>query len=119
MKIFLTKTELLAILNQHCALGNVTDFTITKPQKSNDILFKTEKALTDLLHTSRIYPQSFNSENKIPAIKCLREVTGAGLADSKWAIENWSEWKEFVKSQHRLPNIHFLENDGYDPATLS
>lgn len=43
--------------------------------------------------------------NKIPAIKLLRELTPYGLAQSKWAIENFETVREFVENNGRFPDL--------------
>jgi ribosomal protein L7/L12 len=40
---------------------------------------------------------------KIAAIKAIRNVAGCGLADSKWAVENWQAFINFVRAAGRLP----------------
>jgi hypothetical protein len=57
------------------------------------------------------------ADNKIQSIKNLRTAVQSipelacpvilGLADSKWAVENWDRFVNFVASQGRLPK------DGY------
>ena len=46
--------------------------------------------------------------NKIPAIKLLRELTPYGLAQAKWAIENFETVRDFVEANGRFP---VLEGD--------
>jgi ribosomal protein L7/L12 len=45
----------------------------------------------------------FPAHRKIEAIKFIRSLTGMGLADSKYAIENWDAWTTFVKDFNRFP----------------
>jgi hypothetical protein len=47
-----------------------------------------------------------NGEQKIPAIKALREINkGMSLFEAKYAIENWDKWIRFVAMEGRLPKI--------------
>jgi hypothetical protein len=58
------------------------------------------------------------TDNKIQCIRNLRTAVqnipelnypgSLGLSDSKWAVENWSQFVSFVASQGRLPK------DGYN-----
>jgi ribosomal protein L7/L12 len=44
------------------------------------------------------------NDKKIAAIKHLRTlVPGMMLSESKWAIEHWSRWIEFVRVNNRVP----------------
>lgn len=50
--------------------------------------------------------EGFN--DKIAAIKSLRTITGLGLVDSKWAIENWARWIQFVGYYGKFPVINTI-----------
>jgi ribosomal protein L7/L12 len=45
---------------------------------------------------------------KIAAIKALRCITGLGLVDSKWAVENWAKWIQFVGYHGKFPQINTI-----------
>lgn len=108
MKIAVTKPELLQILSAHFN-QDVTECTITKPIA---ILAKRiEAALCTKLGLKRVTQTALSGSSKIPAIKIIREVIAnnnnnnyPGLAETKWAVENWERWIEFVRQNDRLPN---------------
>lgn len=119
MKLSLQKSELLAILSAH--LGHtVTDITITKVPSTvaRDL---TAKVARDLCISGELDQTRINHpNNKIPAIKSLRShVSGMGLAEAKWAVENWGEWIAFTKDNRRVPKIEFLGGGWNGPVTLS
>lgn len=98
----------------------VTDFSILKgprPVKSvntNVHPFSTLgqtviSQMTNALgrHVNRISLGEFTPETgKIPAIKALRGITCMGLAESKWAVENWAKWIQFVGYEGEYPHIN-------------
>lgn len=102
MKIALTKPELLKILSKHFG-EDITDLTITKGSNFHMILMeKLSKIICIPVAPAMVFPP----DKKIPAIKALREVVpGTGLAEAKWAIENWNEWIAFVAKHGRAPEI--------------
>lgn len=44
---------------------------------------------------------------KIKAIKAIRELVDLGLADAKWAVENWAAFIAFVEKNDRVPEPGF------------
>ena len=95
MKIKVTKAELLAIVSK--TLGfEVTEVVIAKPANTvwTDFLTKLAKEMC----LGYADAETIKPEHKIPAIKALRTLTGYGLAEAKWAVENWSAYsKAFIK----------------------
>ena len=87
MKITLTQTEAQAILNTHFAdkMGQTVEVILTtdagKPTQ-------TRYAIIDAIESLR-----YTNDQKITAIKTLRELTSIGLAEAKFAIESWPTWK--------------------------
>jgi len=117
MKLSLTKKELLDVLTKHFE-HLVTECVIVKgPTTISNYL---ESRMTEKFGKVR-----FPGERKIEAIKYLREILydrlkdTHGLADSKWAIENWDRWIEFVKIHGRMPIIKVDYYHSIATATLS
>lgn len=55
------------------------------------------------------------ASDKIAAIKRFREVvSGLGLAEAKWSVENWAKVKAWMKENGRLPKF----NGDYHSGTL-
>lgn len=51
--------------------------------------------------------------NKIPVIRAIRELCGGqalGLADAKWASENWATFIAFVRQNNHLPEPGFYNS---------
>lgn len=108
MKISVTKTELLQILSVHFNMP-VTDLVISKGHmRIVDHFIDKMTAEVGVRPTEHGFPPT----QKINAIKALRVVTtgpgmhgGAsmyGLAEAKWAIENWAR---FIKEFSRLGRV--------------
>jgi len=108
MKLTLTKAELLPILTGHFKMP-VTDITI-----------ETTPAVPTAaeLITNAIKGLRYTSDQKIMAIKALRQVTAdhtttfsyvLGLADAKWAMENFNRFITFVTGAGRLPHAGFCD----------
>lgn len=107
MKITLTKRELLDML--YDKFGFKFSEVDIVPDTDNDIsAAKCQQAVEIPLSKGK----------KIDAIKALREVAGntnvtglsecrLGLADAKWAVENWPKWIEFVRNFGRLPQAGY------------
>ena len=105
MKISLTKKELLSILTQHFG-QDVSECVIVKgPSALSSYL---ERRMTEKFGKPRFEPG-----RKIEAIKYLREIIHdqsketLGLADAKWACENWNRWIVFIQTFKRMPVIKF------------
>jgi len=103
MKITVTKTQMLELLSR--ALNTeVTDFTVSKSKLATQF----EDGMTKQMGQERPFP----AHRKLEAIKRIRTLSveflkgTMGLADSKWAIENWSRWITFVRTHGRVPIIH-------------
>jgi hypothetical protein len=99
MKVILTKAELLSIISKHLRV-KVTDFDIV--HVGAKIVAVLQKAIGAF---------DYRGGGKISAIKALRVAScefnankdAMGLADSKWAVENWEQFAAFVKDNGRLP----------------
>lgn len=101
MKITVTKLELLSILSSHFN-REITECTISK----NTGPCKIELRFAKELKLSEITQSSISGANKILAIKALRTVNpGMGLAEAKWAVENWEKWIGFVRTKGRAPRF--------------
>ena len=111
MKISVTKRELQSILSGYFKT-NVTEVEVYEPSSELLNLLKAKIGV------------SISLAQKIPSIKSLRElcsnpqVVGVvgyslGLAEAKWAVENWSQFLGFVESTGRIPTI------GYNTGVLS
>jgi len=115
MTIRLTRKELCQIATTQ--LGRqVTRIIIAKESKhpiSNDssplateIIIRMEQSL--LFNTNDIPSRP---DMKIQVIRTLREVlhklhdTCPGLAETKWIVDNWTRWINFVKIYNKLPTI--------------
>ena len=115
MKLSLGKLELLQILSDHFGV-KVEDVTIVK-NGGKTLADRITRELTKKIGCDPGIVCTQNVSQKIPAIKMLRDIMGTtnspglspngmGLADAKWAIENWAEWIAFVAKYNRVPNIH-------------
>ncbi len=100
MKVSLKKTELLNIISKYLRV-KVDAFEIELP--GTEIVAALQKAIEGLDYTG---------SQKIAAIKAFRTVAApflankgdvVGLADAKWAIENWEKLLKFVGDNARLP----------------
>lgn len=108
MKLTVTKAELLSLLTR-AVNATVEDVVITKgnPKLYEKVInaFKTSGCLDA---NGGIRP-----ECKIQAIKQLRgevypknaDGVMIGLAESKWAIENWVAFTLFIQKRRRFPKI--------------
>jgi ribosomal protein L7/L12 len=74
-----------------------------------------ETKLAKMLNLSCVTQSSLIGANKIPAIKFLREVVAdnMGLAEAKWAVENWEKWITFVRTKGRAPK---MQGEIFSPA---
>ena len=110
MKLSVTKEELLQILSNHFG-QSVSECTILKvPSLHRNIIDSLMKDLKIPIVGAGV----LNVSNlKIPAIKSLRSITGAGLGEAKWAIEHWDEWIGCVKKNGRLPTFRGDYTTGY------
>lgn len=102
MIIKLTKTELLTIICAHFSIGanapvTITDWELTGPGK--ELADKLRAVLANI---------DYKVTQKIAAIKALREITsvlgfGMGLADAKYAVENWDKFITHVEKTGVIP----------------
>lgn len=115
MKISLSKPELLAIVSAELGY-KVTEITITK--QSTLHLDIEAKVSQDIGVSGGLNHTLVNrGDLKIPAIKSLRShVKDMGLAEAKWAVENWSQWIDFVKVNGKTPKLEFHGNWNATPV---
>lgn len=98
MKLTLTQKEAQDIIRDRLNLTSTVEIFISRPPRKR--FGKRERVIQE------IEKLDYTNGQKILAIKSLREmIPGLGLADSKWAIENWSEFKKI-----KNPFV-FCEND--------
>lgn len=99
----LTPTEAATLLNLLVANGGMAAVaTKLVRQKHKMPEVPTELPLIATLKEA-VKGLDYSVTQKIAAIKAVRAATGLGLADSKWAIENWDRFIAFVKAAGRLP----------------
>ena len=109
MKISLSKPELLAIVSAELGY-KVTEITITK---QSTLHIELEAKVSQDIGVSGGLNQTLvnRGDLKIPAIKSLRShVKDMGLAEAKWAVENWAQWIDFVKVNGKAPTMQFNGN---------
>jgi len=110
MKITVDKSELLSILTAHFGRP-ISDVVITKePKKAGRIMEALREEINGMAAEHLANNEALQSflrrpDKKILCIKALRAVTGEGLAESKWAIEHWTEWLACLRQKNRLPKV--------------
>lgn len=95
MKIKLTPSEATALILRALNLPDDTEVSISRqslPKDINDCLKE-----IDQMH--------YNYDEKIPAIKRLRNTFLCGLLEAKWAIEHWNLFKNWVQNHRRWPKF--------------
>lgn len=108
MKIHATHEEICQMLSR--AVGSpVESFSI---RKGDNKLVNQCKAAVESV--------DYKGNGKIAAIKALRAVfpihgdqfrtSSLGLAEAKYAVENWEKWIAFVKKNNRIPVEGYLYN---------
>ena len=108
MKIVLkvTRAELIQLL---CKATNsaVTDFSVIKVPTVKDVITPIMIQMGRIMNLPIVHPDiAPSADKKIPYIKALREcVTGLGLAEAKWAVENWVQYTTFIRANGRLPKF--------------
>lgn len=113
---------MLKVLSNHFG-SEVEDFVISKSHTFHARLMEclVREMNLDYKGNGSDLQGFITGANKIPAIKALRvavaeiDKTTFGLADAKWAVENWATFYAFIKSKGRLPKI---ENH-WDKALLT
>jgi hypothetical protein len=65
---------------------------------------------------SEIKKLDYTGSEKIRAIKHFREIVSSGLAEAKWAIENFLVVEDFIHKNKRLPA--FAPHTTYDTTRL-
>lgn len=103
MRISVTKRELQSILSSHFKT-NVTEVEIDGGNPDIVSMLKQKIGLV------------IDPVNKIQSIKELRTITAIdpkifnyvlGLAEAKWAVENWARFLNFVEKNGRIPHSGF------------
>ncbi len=105
MKLKLTVAEAKILVLRALNLPSDTEIVFTKiPSKMPEVRRLIEE----------IERLDYKSSGKILAIKKFREIVPTGLAESKWAVENWDTVKAFMLKNKRLPLI----TGNYNVGTL-
>ena len=112
IKIKLTRAELLDIVSKYMGF-TIAEVTIEPPVRK--IMVRSNAPLSyDILQEFR---KTFNSnsliaefikdhpEHQIAIIKKIREMSGMGLAESKWAFQNWTRWFDWINAHGRYPKV--------------
>jgi len=102
MKITISKAEMLRVMSEHFRI-EVTEVVISKNNSAVVDNFLTKMAKE--MGTTNITEGMLGGANKIPAIKALRTVTSYGLAEAKWAVENWGAYIKAYTKFGRQPKI--------------
>jgi ribosomal protein L7/L12 len=97
MKLKITTEEAVILIKRALNLPADIEVTITKAPTG---VIKVFKSLV-----SQIEALNYQCSSKIQAIKIFREVTFSGLAEAKWAIENWATYKAWVLKNKRWPKF--------------
>ena len=110
MKVILTPAEAIAVLvgsvgerfvndaiRRHFNLPPETGLEI---QKDDDFY---KASIRKCL--SEINLMDYNGYQKISAIKRLRGISPMGLAEAKWAVENWRLFESWVRNRHEWPKF--------------
>ena len=102
MKLTLTKEELLGLLTKAVS-ATVTDVVICK--RSPTLLQRTMNAFRQK-NLLQPFNDDIRPDQKIAAIKYFRETNpNTGLAEAKFVIEHWEEYKTYLKTRGRKPKI--------------
>lgn len=105
MKLKLTQDEAKSYILRHLGLPADTEVSIvSNPKPALDP--KVVDMIDDI--NDMDYPYS----QKIQAIKRFREVVPCGLAEAKWAVENWSRVVSFIDKNKRVPKFEGIYGDG-------
>lgn len=96
MKLKLTLAEAKILVLRALNLPSDTELVFTKvPSKMPEV----KRLIED------IEDLEYRTSGKIAAIKRFRETVPCGLAEAKWAVENWNTVKTFMLNKKRLPNF--------------
>ncbi len=107
LTLSITKEELLNILTNNLDPGVITE-CLQKHFNCPELVWDWANNWASKLESiETLFPDMAYSQ-KISAIKELRTRTGIGLADAKYAVENWNKWFGFVKANDRLPEPGYL-----------
>lgn len=94
MKLLLTRQELLKVLGEYLK-ADIIDVEIVENMSA--------------MLVSEIQTLKFQTTEKIAAIKKLREIAlrdcrcEMGLAEAKYAIENWDRFIQYVRIHNTIP----------------
>ena len=107
MKIIITQNELREIMSAR--LGGVSIDSV-EVQDANDMGLEIVNRLTTAAKPVSLAVALV--QDKIKSIKALREIVREmttytmGLAEAKWAVENWNKWIGFVSEKGKIPNFN-------------
>lgn len=104
MKITLTKTELVQMVQKVLCRDDVEDVIIVKGGKR--LLNTTLDRIHAITGVKLSLTEGPPPNQKIPVIKALREIIpGLGLAEAKAISENWPSWISHVHFWGKYPTI--------------
>ena len=95
MKIKLSLDEAKKYIRLAMDVPPDTEITIQRP--SNKVWKPLQTMIND------IQGMRYNANDKIRAIKRFREGVASGLAEAKWAIENWAVTKAWIEKNRKAP----------------
>jgi hypothetical protein len=106
MKLELTYTEASKLIRYHFNLNDDVKIVITDvPSDRPD-----DPAILALIQD--INGMDWLGGQKIQAIKHFREKVPCGLAEAKWAVENWQHVRAWMKEKGHLPKFEGSYSDG-------
>lgn len=108
MKVIFTLVEVEKFLRRHLNLMDDTKIVISRPRKAKAVVSPEVVKAQELIEA--IQKLDYTYTQKIAAIKLFREYVSCGLAQAKWAIENWGQVRNFMACNQRLPKF---EGDYY------
>ena len=95
MKIKITIEEITRLIQSTYNLPADTKVVIVRKTSTP---YEVTKLIEDIT--------ALNFQNqKIPAIKRFRELVPSGLAEAKWAVENWPTVTAWLKTNKRIPKF--------------
>jgi len=103
MTLNLTLARAQEIIRQHLNLPNEVKVVISRKQKVsfNDL----RPEVSALIKAVEKGDYRSGQLGFIPAIKEYRAATNSGLAQAKWAVENWNQVKFWMVKYNKLPVV--------------
>ena len=97
MKIILSQAELNVMVRRYYNLPDEVTATVTVEETELPLPENCQRFV------SKIRGMNPGPGNIIPPIREIREWIQMGLADAKWAIENFDKVEAFITKNRRLP----------------